>query len=141
MKSLRKTALLIFLPLVSALAVAHAAQQRAADAPRQSEAQAKISVNSNLVILPVTVKDRSGNLVPDLHRDEFRVFEDNVEQNIDVFTAEAFPLSMVVLIDNDLKNKDADQVRHSLDAVVGGMSLEDEAFICRFDQLDRKSVV
>ena len=134
MKSLRKTALLIFLPLVSALAIAHAAQQRAADAPRQSEAQAKISVNSNLVILPVTVKDRSGNLVPDLHRDEFRVFEDNVEQNIDVFTAEAFPLSMVVLIDNDLKNKDADQVRHSLDAVVGGMSLEDEAFICRFDQ-------
>jgi Ca-activated chloride channel homolog len=134
MKSLRKTALFILLPLVSALAMARAAQQRATDTPRQSEAQAKISVNSKLVILPVTVKDRSGNLVPDLHRDEFRVFEDNVEQNIDVFTAEAFPLSMVVLIDNDLKTKDADQVRHSLDAVVGGMSLEDEAFICRFDQ-------
>src|SRR5205807_6298130 len=81
MKSLRKTALLVFLPLVSALAIAHAAQQRAADTPRQSEAQAKISVNSNLVILPVTVKDRSGNPVPDLHRDEFRVFQDNVDQN------------------------------------------------------------
>src|SRR5205807_10130034 len=54
--------------------------------------------------------------------------------NIDVFTAEAFPLSMIILIDNDLKTKDAEQVRHSLDAIVGGMSLEDEAFICRFDQ-------
>jgi Ca-activated chloride channel homolog len=102
--------------------------------PPPSEARAKISVNSNLVILPVTVKDRSGNLVPDLQRDEFRVFEDNVEQKIDVFTAEAFPLSMIILLDNDLKEKDAQQVRKSLDAVVGGLSLEDEAFICRFDE-------
>lgn len=99
-----------------------------------SDAQAKITVNSNLVILPVTVKDHSGELVPDLRRDEFRVFEDNVEQRIDVFTAEAFPLSMVILIDNDLKDKDAEKVQASLDAIVGGMSTEDEAFVCRFDQ-------
>ena len=133
MKSLPKTALVILMALAGAVAIG-AGQQRSTSVPPPSEAQAKISVNSNLVILPVTVKDRSGNLVPDLHRDEFRVFEDNVEQNIDVFTAEAFPLSMIVLVDNDLKTKDAEQVRNSLDAVVGGMSLDDEAFICRFDQ-------
>src|SRR5246127_1314171 len=108
--------------------------QRPPAGPPPSDARAKISVNSNLVILPVTVKDRSGNIVPDLRRDEFRVFEDDVEQKIDVFTAEAFPLSMVILLDNDLKDKDAQEVRKSLDAVVGGLSLEDEAFICRFDQ-------
>jgi Ca-activated chloride channel family protein len=108
--------------------------QRPPAGPPPSDARAKISVNSNLVILPVTVKDRSGNLVPDLQRDEFRVFEDNVEQKIDVFTAEAFPLSMIILLDNDLKEKDAHEVRKSLDAVVGGLSLEDEAFICRFDE-------
>jgi Ca-activated chloride channel family protein len=101
---------------------------------RQSDVQARITVNSNLVILPVTVKDRSGELVPDLKRDEFRVFEDNVEQHIDMFTAEAFPLSMVVLIDNDLKDKDAEKVQASLMAILGGLSTEDEAFICRFDQ-------
>src|SRR3984885_5261156 len=56
--------------------------------PRMSDLQARITVNSNLVILPVTVKDRTGELVPDLKRDEFRVFEDNVEQHIDMFTAE-----------------------------------------------------
>jgi Ca-activated chloride channel homolog len=110
------------------------APQRSPAVPPPSDARAKISVNSNLVILPVTVKDRSGNLVPDLQRDEFRIFEDNVEQKIDVFTAEAFPLSMIILLDNDLKEKDAQEVRKSLDAVVGGLSLEDEAFICRFDE-------
>ena len=99
-----------------------------------SDAQARITVNSSLVILPVTVKNHSGELVPDLRRDEFRVFEDNVEQRIDVFTAEAFPLSMVILIDNDLKDKDAEKVQASLESIIGGMSAEDEAFVCRFDQ-------
>ena len=153
MKSLRKIAVaaLATLPVYAVYLAAQTAGQSAAApggtqgtpaqsaqaapaGPPQSDARAKISVNSNLVILPVIVKDRSGNMVPDLRRDEFRVFEDNVEQKIDVFTAEAFPLSMVILLDNDLKDKDAHEVRKSLDAVVGGLSLEDEAFICRFDQ-------
>jgi Ca-activated chloride channel homolog len=112
-------------------------QQPAAPAqpitPQQSDVKAKIISTVNLVILPVTVK-KNGVLVPDLHRDEFRIFEDNVEQNIDFFTAEAFPLSIVILIDNDLKSKDTDQVEKSLRAVVAGMSTNDEAFVCRFDQ-------
>jgi VWFA-related protein len=102
--------------------------------PRQSDVQARITVNSNLVILPVTVKDKKGELVPDLKRDEFRVFEDSIEQHVDMFTAEAFPLSMVVLIDNDLKDKDAAKVQSSLMAILGGLATDDEAFICRFDQ-------
>jgi VWFA-related protein len=104
------------------------------DVQRLSEARAKITVNTNLVVLPVTVKDSSGRLVPDLGKDEFRVFEDGVEQKVDVFTQEAFPLSMVILIDNDLKKSDSKQVEDSLAAIVGSMSDLDEAFICRFDQ-------
>src|SRR5260370_33148001 len=41
---------------------------------------------------------------------------------------------MVILIDNDLKKGDAKEVQDSLDAIVGGMSDLDEAFVCRFDQ-------
>jgi Ca-activated chloride channel family protein len=150
MKSLRKTVIWICgaLVLPSSFYLAAQAPQSAQQPPRTSaqdprqpsaaplsDAQARITVNSGLVILPVTVKDRSsGELIADLTRDDFRVFEDQVEQHIDVFTAEAFPLSIVVLIDNDLKDKDADKVQASLEAIVGGMSDEDEAFVCRFDQ-------
>jgi Ca-activated chloride channel family protein len=99
----------------------------------QSETQARIRVTANLVILPVTVKDRSGNPVPGLQKREFRVFDDKVEQVIDVFTAEAFPLSLVVLIDDDLKSNDAEQMVQSLRALMAGISSSDEAMICRFD--------
>ena len=85
-------------------------------------------------MVPVTVKDRSGNLVADLKKDEFRIFEDNVEQKIERMITEAYPISMVVLIDNDLGQKDEAQVEPSLMSIIGGMSTSDEAFICRFDQ-------
>jgi Ca-activated chloride channel homolog len=93
-----------------------------------------IKVNTQLVVIPVTVKDRQGVLVPDLRKDEFRIFEDNIEQRVVDFTADPHPLSMVVLIDNDLKKKDADAVESSLTSIIAGMSTSDEAFICRFDQ-------
>jgi VWFA-related protein len=102
--------------------------------PAQPGRQGTIVTRTTLVTVPVTVKYHDGRLVPDLHRDEFRLFEDSVEQKITSFTAEAFPLSMVVLIDNDLKSKDAEQVEASIKAVVAGMSAADEASICRFDQ-------
>jgi VWFA-related protein len=109
----------------------------AASAPPQaaspSDAQSRISVNSDLVVLPVTVKNQQGDLVPDLRQSEFRVFDNNVEQSIDVFTEEAFPLSLVVLIDDDLKSKDAAQMAPTLRAITGGISASDEVIVCRFD--------
>jgi VWFA-related protein len=98
-----------------------------------SDSQTTLKFNVNYVFLPVTVKDGEGHLVPDLTRGEFRVFDDNVEQRLEFFSAEAFPLSVVVLLDNDLKTKDAEQVESSLSAIIGGLSNNDEAFVCRFD--------
>jgi Ca-activated chloride channel homolog len=93
-----------------------------------------IRVPVNQVVIPVTVKDGDGRLVADLGRGDFRIFEDNVEQKIAFFSAEAAPLSIILLIDNDLKSKDAEQVEASLRAVLSGLSNVDEVFICRFDQ-------
>ena len=101
----------------------------------QSEAQHKISINSDLVVLPVTVKDRNGNLVAGLEQSDFSVFDDELEQTVDVFTSEASPLSLVLLIDDDLKAKDAEQMAPSLRAIAAGVSLADEAMVCRFDLL------
>ena len=98
-----------------------------------SEAQNKISVKSDLVVLPVTVKNQKGDLVPDLQQSEFRIFDNDVEQSIDVFTEEAFPLSLVVLIDDDLKPKDAAQMAPTLRAITAGISAIDEVIVCRFD--------
>ncbi len=106
-------------------------QTPAPQPPSDSQNTLKFSVN--YVFLPVTVKDGAGRLVPDLQRNEFRVLDDNVEQRVEFFSAEAFPLSAVILLDNDLRAKQAEQVESSLSSVIAGLSANDEAFICRFD--------
>ena len=149
MKSLRKTILSGSIVLFLALALqplrARTPQTRAAQQgstasgqgqtpPAPPQQQPGLRVQVNQVVVPVTVKDNDGHLVPDLRRDEFRILEDNVEQRIVYFSAEAVPLSLVLLIDNDLNRKDARQVAESLDAIVAGLSANDEVFVCRFDQ-------
>jgi Ca-activated chloride channel family protein len=105
----------------------------------KEKGQTPYRIRTSTVVVPVTVKDRNQNLVADLQKDEFRVFEDGVEQKITYFKSDPVPLSIVVLISNDLKQKDVDQVEPSLRAIVGGMSTNDEAYICRFDQYFHES--
>src|SRR3977135_3283294 len=70
------------------------AQGQNPQAPPQQGGVTKIVVPVNQVIVPVIVKDGSGRLVPDLRKDDFRILEDDIEQRIGYFSAEAFPLSM-----------------------------------------------
>jgi Ca-activated chloride channel homolog len=143
MKSLRKTLCyaggLLLVTCITQLG-AQSPPQGTAPAAKEQNPQApapqgpKITARTNEVIVPVTVKDRAGRIVPDLRRDEFRIFEDNVEQKVSSFRAEATPISMVLLVDNDLKSKDAKQVEGSLRSVVAGLSMNDEVMLCRFDQ-------
>ncbi|MFZ3214801.1 MAG: VWA domain-containing protein [Candidatus Acidiferrales bacterium] len=93
-----------------------------------------IKSQTNLVIVPVTVKNRDGQLIGDLQRDEFRIFCDNVEQQIVYFTSDPFPLSAVVLIDNNLSIKSADQVQKSLTAIASGFGPNDEVALVTYDQ-------
>src|ERR1700688_3954942 len=153
MKSLRKTVIValttLLIPFIAMNAqdpkpdtpapTPDAQQQQQPPPPADTNASANangqtIRIPVNQVIVPVTVKDSSGRLVPDLGKDEFRIFEFKVEQRIAYFSNEAFPLSMVILIDNDLKRKDAEEVAGSLRAIVAGLSAADEAYIARFDQ-------
>jgi VWFA-related protein len=100
----------------------------------QNDTRNRIRVRSDLVIVPVTVKNHDGALIGDLQRDEFRVFCDNVEQQIIFFTSDPFPLSAVVLIDNDLSIKSAEQVQKSLTAISAGFGPADEVALVTYNE-------
>ena len=142
MNSLRQVAATVFAILLAASCANLGAQepQKPTPPPAQQPAavpkdgQAVVRVRVNEVVIPVTVKDRGGRLVPDLNKGDFRVFEDNVEQRVSFFRAEATPLSVIILLDNDLKDRDSTEVAKSIDAIVAGLSPSDESFVCRFDQ-------
>lgn len=56
--------------------------------------------DTRLVVLHATVVDKNGKLVTSLQRSAFRVYENNVEQQIKIFKREDVPVSMGIVIDN-----------------------------------------
>ena len=110
-----------------------------AQAPPQPEQdpRARIRTVTELVLVPVTVKDHTGATVPDLGKKDFRIFEDNVEQKIAVFSSEPFPLSVVVLLDDDLPTRTAAFVDASAGSLTGGLAPLDEAAVILFEQFPR----
>jgi len=76
----------------------------AADTPGQQTPV--IRVDTRLVVLPVTVVDKTGHLVVNLPETAFQVFENGVPQVIKVFKREDVPVSMGLVIDNSGSMRD-----------------------------------
>ena len=79
--------------LVLVLACASSARQRGGDDDDV------VRVESDLVILNVTVTDAQGRFVRKLRRADFKVFEDGQEQAIDSFSVEETPFAAAILLD------------------------------------------
>jgi VWFA-related protein len=111
--------------------------QQAPPPPAQDQ-RARIRTTVSLVVVPVTIKNRSGGLVTGLDKNDFRIFEDAYEQEIAQFSSDAFPLSAIILIDDDLKRSTADRVKQTLQTVAGGFSPLDEVSLWRFDDVPQQ---
>jgi Ca-activated chloride channel homolog len=96
-----------------------------------------IITHTEEVIVPVTVKDSRGVLVTDLRRDEFRIFEDGIDQQIIRFQEDPHPLSAVILVDNDLADKTVDPVQRSLETISAGFGPRDEVALVTFDRFQK----
>ncbi len=102
-----------------------------------SDTRAYIRTRTDIVVVPVTVKNHDGQLVGDLRRDEFRVLQDGIEQKIIRFSSDPFPLSAVVVIDNNLSQKQSAQVQKSLIAIAAGFGPADEVAVVTYDQFPK----
>lgn len=100
--------------------------------PGRQKLPPRIIVRAYTVIVPVTVKDSRGQLVAGLQRDDFEIFADNVQQQIENFSADPMPLSAVVLLDNDLPSSAAKQVQKSLVAISAGFGHNDEVALVKY---------
>jgi len=74
---------------------APAQQEQSVDEDRY---QFRVSVD--LISLNVTVTDARNRFITDLSREDFRVFEDGIHQELDVFSQEDLPLRMILLLDS-----------------------------------------
>lgn len=91
-------------------------------------------VDTRLVVLHASVLDKTGKLVTNLGKEQFKVFENNVQQDLRVFRREDIPVSMVIVVDNSGSMRDKRQgVEAAALALVKASNPRDEIAIVNFN--------
>ena len=58
-----------------------------------------VKIDTTLVSIPVSVMDRDGKFIPNLSQNDFRVWEDGVEQRVAYFASTDKPFTVALMID------------------------------------------
>jgi VWFA-related protein len=97
-----------------------------------------MSVDVKVVTLPVTVRDKKGQIVRNLTKDDFVLQEDGRPQVIKYFTQDAnLPLTLGLLVDTSLSQRNVlDQERNASKVFLDQMltDAKDRAFLIHFDR-------
>jgi VWFA-related protein len=88
-----------------------------------------LRVTTNFVEIPFTVKDNKGSPVSGLTWRDVRVYENNLRQQLAVFTVDPFPLSVALVIDQSLTADNMAKVNNALEAVQGAFTPYDEVAV------------
>src|SRR6185369_12152607 len=109
-------------------------------APEAKGPRADIRVDTNVVLIPVTVTDPINRFVTGLEKEHFRVFEDKIEQQIAYFASEDAPLSIGLVFDTSgsMGNK-LGKSRQAVAQFFKTANPEDEFFLVQFN--DRPELV
>jgi Ca-activated chloride channel family protein len=109
-------------------------QTSTAEGPEEVEAGDIIKVNTTLVTLPVSVLDRDGRYVPNLRKEDFRLWEDGVEQQVAFFSSVDKPFSVVLMIDTSGSTRfRLEDIQDAAIAFTNQLRTDDRVMIVSFD--------
>jgi Ca-activated chloride channel family protein len=129
-KSKAGVAIALFTLLTCALS---AQRQSTSDRTQPETAPHSIGVDVDIVLATVTVTDRNGRFVTGLEKENFKIQEDKVPQDIKYFSSEDIPLSVGIILDvsGSMKDKLKTAVEAAITFMKGG-SPDDEYFLVEF---------
>ena len=103
-----------------------------------SQAATTVAVDVKVVTLPVTVRDKKGQIVRNLTKDDFVLQEDGHPQVIKYFAQDTnLPLTLGLLVDTSLSQRNVlDQERNASKVFLDQMltDVKDKAFLIHFDR-------
>ncbi|HEY4088733.1 MAG TPA: VWA domain-containing protein [Bryobacteraceae bacterium] len=95
----------------------------------------QISVDLNLVVLPVTVRDRNGAFASGLTKENFEIYEDGVRQSVRLFRHEDIPVTAGIVVDHSgsMNAKMADVVAAAKEFAKSS-NPQDQMFVVNFNE-------
>jgi Ca-activated chloride channel family protein len=94
-----------------------------------------IRIETNLVTMPVSVLDRDGRFVSGLKQQDFRIFENGVEQKIGYFASVEQPFTVILLLDVSPSTQyQINEIQDAAIAFVNQLRSNDKIMVISFDQ-------
>ena len=111
-----------------------AASSPVANGPEEVDAGDVVRVNTTLVTLPVSVLDRDGKYVPNLRKEDFRLWEEGVEQSVAFFASVDKPFSVVLMLDTSGSTRSRiSDIQDAAITFVNQLRPDDQVMVVSFD--------
>src|SRR6185295_16632200 len=93
-----------------------------------------VKVDTTLVSIPVAVMDRDGKYIPDLAKDNFRIWENDVEQKVAYFASTEKPFTVALVIDTSASTRyKIEEIQEAAIAFVNQLRSDDKVVVVSFD--------
>ena len=103
--------------------------------PEEVDAGDIIRVNTTLVTIPVSVMDRDGRYIPNLQKDDFRIWEDDVEQDVAFFASVDKPFSVVLMLDTSPSTQfRLEDIQDAAISFVNQLRVDDKVMVVAFNE-------
>src|SRR5436309_2522131 len=93
-----------------------------------------VKVETTLVSIPVSVMDRDGKYIPNLTKEDFRVWEDGAEQRVAYFASTEKPFTVALVIDTSASTRyKIEEIQDAAIAFVNQLRPDDKVMVVSFD--------
>lgn len=107
--------------------------QSPADKQITSDDDEVVRIETNLITIPVSVFDRDGLYIPGLQQNNFKIFEDGVEQEIAYFGTTDKPFTVALLLDTSPSTQyKIDEIHKAAIAFVDQLKPQDSVIVIEF---------
>jgi Ca-activated chloride channel homolog len=94
-----------------------------------------LRVDTNLVTIPVKISDRNGRLVSGLKKEDFKILENNVEQEIAYFSNEEQPFTVALVLDMSYSSKfKINEIQAAANSFITQLRPKDKVMVVSFDE-------
>ena len=106
----------------------------AASVLAQDDKSETIRIDTSLVNIPVIVSDRNDRYMPGLAKANFRVYQDGVEQTIELFNNDAAPMNVVLALDTSRSTAGVlGKIKKAARKFIKDLGPEDRCMVVTFD--------
>jgi Ca-activated chloride channel family protein len=103
--------------------------------PKAEDDTEVIKVETNLVTMPVSVLDRDGRFISGLQKQDFKIFENGVEQKVEYFQSVEQPFTVVIMIDvSPSTSFRIEEIQEAAISFVNQLRPSDRVMVVAFDE-------